>query len=177
MSATGALVRLRALQPDDTSNWLAWINDPDVMDGLDRAVPVTAEQHAEYIRKNVVQNDAAVWYAIEDAVKGEHIGIVWLWDIHRRHRRAEVRIVIAPAYAGHGYGTASLNQVAQYAFDTLGLHKLYAYVHERNDRSRRAFERAGFQQEAVLRAEAFWNGGFRDVFRLARLSNGDSRAQ
>lgn len=177
MSATGTLVRLRALKPDDTSNWLQWINDPDVMDGLDRAIPVTAEQHAEYIRKNVVQNDAAVWYAIEDAVKGEHIGIVWLWDIHRRHRRAEVRIVISPAHAGHGYGTASLNQVAHYAFNTLGLHKLYAYVHARNAASRRAFESAGFRQEAVLQDEAFSNGAFSEVFRMIRLSDGDARTQ
>jgi diamine N-acetyltransferase len=129
MSATGTLVRLRALTSDDASNWLQWINDPDVMDGLDRAVPVTADQHAEYIRKNVVQNDTAVWYAIEEAVKGRHIGVVWLWDIHWRHRRAEVRIVIAPSHAGQGYGKASLQQVARYAFNTLGLHKLYAYVH------------------------------------------------
>ncbi len=140
------------------------------MDGLDRALPATAEQHERYIRQNVTENRTAVWFAVETAKDREHIGIIWLWDINERHRRAEVRIVIAPAAAGRGYGPDALQALSDYAFRTLGLHKLYAYIHERNGRSRSAFERAGFYVEAELKEDAFWNGAFATVWRLARLA-------
>jgi len=169
MNETGERVRLRPLRPSDYGRWLEWINDPVNMDGLDRALPASAEQHEQYIRANVTENRAAVWFAVETLSEREHVGIVWLWDVNDRHRRAEVRIVIGSEAAGRGYGPDALNALALYAFRTLGLHKLYAYIHERNQRSRKAFERAGFVLEATLKDEAFWNGAFAPVWRLARI--------
>lgn len=166
----GERVRLRALRPEDYSRWLQWINDPAVMDGLDRALPATEEQHEKYVQQNVTENRNAVWFAAEDLERGQHVGIVWLWDLNERHRRAEVRIIIAPDVTGRGYGPDALNLLSEFAFRTLGLRKLYAYVHERNARSRSAFERAGFTLEATLKDEAFWNGCFASVWRMVRFA-------
>ncbi len=170
MTGTGKLVRLRALQPADYARWLAWINDPAVMDGLDRARPATSEQHERYVHTNVTENQNAVWFAIQAIDGGDHVGIVWLWDVNVRHRRAEVRVLVSPQASRRGYGTEALALLSRYAFETMGLHKLYAYVHERNAASRSAFERAGFALETTLHDEAFWNGRFAAVWRFARLS-------
>ena len=171
MTNAGELVRLRSVQASDHAPWLQMINDPAVMDGLDRALPATAEQHERYIRANVTENPNAVWFAVETLKDGKFAGIVWLWDVNNRHRRAEVRIAIAPAASGSGYGSDALRALCGYAFHTLGLHKLYAYIHERNVRSRAAFERAGFSLEATLSGEAFWKGSYAAVWRLARFSD------
>ncbi|HET7815819.1 MAG TPA: GNAT family N-acetyltransferase [Candidatus Baltobacteraceae bacterium] len=170
MTNSGRLVRLRSVQAADHAPWLEMINDPAVMDGLDRALPATAEQHERYIRANVTDNPNAVWFAIEPLDTSGFAGIVWLWDVNNRHRRAEVRIAITPSSAGKGYGPDALGALCDYAFQTLGLHKVYAYVHERNVRSRAAFERAGFTVEATLEGEAFWNGAYAKVWRLARFA-------
>jgi RimJ/RimL family protein N-acetyltransferase len=170
MTNAGELVRLRSVQASDHAPWLEMINDPEVMDGLDRALPATADQHERYIRANVTENPNAVWFAVETLDDRRFAGIVWLWDVNNRHRRAEVRIAIAPSASGKGYGPDALRAICTYAFQTLGLHKLYAYVHERNARSRAAFERAGFSLEATLEDEAFWKGTYATVWRLARIA-------
>ncbi|HLI95043.1 MAG TPA: GNAT family N-acetyltransferase [Candidatus Baltobacteraceae bacterium] len=171
MSKAGKQVRLRALRPADYEPWLEWINDPAVMDGLDRALPATGEQHDIYIRTNVTDRSDTVWFAVETIEDRSLVGIVWLWEVNNRHRRAEVRIVIDPAASGRGYGPDALRALSEYAFRILGLHKLYAYVHERNARSRAAFERAGFTLEGTLQGEAFWDGNFAAVWRLARFAD------
>lgn len=162
---------LRALDGNDSAQWCSWMNRQDVMDGLDRAKPVTAEQHEDYIEKNVTKNENAIWFAIE-AEDGVYVGNVWLWDIHWRHRRAEMRIFVAhEGYQGRGIGTAAIEQISAYASSVLGLHKVYAYVHETNVPSQKAFQAAGFAVEAKLNEEAYRDGAFHAVLRLAKILN------
>jgi [ribosomal protein S5]-alanine N-acetyltransferase len=167
-------VRLRAVEQTDVEQWRAWINDPEVMDGLDRVLPATEDEHRNFIERNISGNPSAVWFSIE--FDGKYVGNIWLWDMHSRHRRGEVRLFIGDAETrGRGAGVAAIRAIAAYAFDKLGLHKLVAYVHESNEPSRKAFEAAGFFEEAVLRDEAFRDGGFRAVRRMARFGKPDER--
>lgn len=129
---------------------------------------------ANFIAAHVAGNQSAVWFSIE-APDGTYVGNIWLWDLHWRYRRAEVRVFVAhPQYQHRGIGTAAIAAIAKYAFETLGLHKLYAYVHVSNEGSRRAFENAGFWLEATLREDAYREGSFTDVIRFARIA-GESR--
>ena len=168
-------VTLRAVEQRDVDQWREWINRPDVMEGLDRVLPATEEEHRRFIERNVAGNTSSVWFSIE-AEDGTYVGNIWLWDLHWRHRRAEVRLFVAhPDYQGRGLATAALERVANYAFNDLGLHKLYAYVHSSNERSRRAFESAGYVEEATLRSEAYRDGHFTDVWRLCKVASSASQ--
>jgi RimJ/RimL family protein N-acetyltransferase len=51
------------------------------------------------------------------------------------------------------------------------LHRLYAYVFARNPRAKRAFEKAGFTVEGLLRQERRFGTEFIDVYLLARLAS------
>jgi RimJ/RimL family protein N-acetyltransferase len=155
-------MRLRAPEERDFAQWLEWVNDPAVMEGLDRARPVTEEEHRHFVERAPI-------FAIETD-DGNYAGNVWLWDVHERHKRAEVRLFIGPPYHGRGLATAAIGAVARRAFVEMGLHKLYAFVHASNERSKRAFLSAGFAVEGTLREEAFRDGAFRDVYRLARIA-------
>ncbi|MDQ2681308.1 MAG: GNAT family N-acetyltransferase [Candidatus Eremiobacteraeota bacterium] len=172
MQSSGGSIRLRPVERKDLELWRDWINRDEIMAGLDRALPVTQAEHERFFERNVVGNDRAVWFAIEAVDSADFIGIIWLWDVDWRHRRGEVRVFIGePTSAGKHYGRAAIDAASTFAFRTLGLHKLYAYVHARNGRSRAAFESAGFRLEATLEKEAFWDGGFFDVWRVCRLSS------
>ncbi|MDQ2865169.1 MAG: GNAT family N-acetyltransferase [Candidatus Eremiobacteraeota bacterium] len=164
-----APVELRAVERRDVDQWRAWINREDVMQGLDRVLPATEEDHEKFIARHVAGNQSGVWFSVDS--DGTYVGTIWLWDLHWRHRRAEVRLFIAhPDFQGRGVATAAISSISWYAFNSLGLHKLYAYVHVSNQVSRRAFEAADFTIEATLKEEAFRDGAYTDVFRMSSFS-------
>ncbi len=165
------LVRLRAVESDEYETWRAWISRADVVDDMDRAVRPSADEHRRFV-ENAVASERAQFFGIETLEQPRLVGIVWLWELERRHRRAEVGIVVGdPAARGHGYGSDALDALAAHAFGPLGLRKLYAYVHAHNAASRRAFERAGFALEATLEREALRGDRATDVHRLRRFAD------
>ena len=165
----GELVRLRTFGPDDAERYRVWVNDPEIARLIDRADPVTQAEHEAWYRALVASPFAAV-FAVDRLSDGALIGIVWLYDIHQRHRRAEVRIVIGDKSAwGGGYGTDALRVLARIAFGPLQLEKLWADVLAANPRGAGAFERAGFTREGLLRGDRVQDAGRVDVIRLGIL--------
>jgi RimJ/RimL family protein N-acetyltransferase len=67
-------------------------------------------------------------------------------------------------------GAEAIDELCHYAFERLGLHRVYAYVLSTNPAARRAFERAGFVLEGTLRDDRRAEGRFIDTYLLARVS-------
>ena len=165
----GELVRLRAFELDDAERYRAWINDREVARLIDRDGQVTKVEHEAWYRALVASPSAAV-FAIDRLADGTFIGLAWLYDIHARHRRAEVRIVIGDRSAwGGGYGTDALRVLLRIAFGPLQLEKLWADVLATNPRAAAAFESAGFTREGLLAGDRVQDGGRVDVIRLGIL--------
>jgi len=172
--AADRLVTLRAFERDDAERYRRWVNDPEIGAFIDRGQPVTPEEHARWYEALVSAESNRV-FAVDDA-GGTFVGLVWLYGIHRRHRRAEVRIVIGERKAwGTGVGTEALRRVSDIAFDTLGLEKLWADVLVTNPRAVASFEKAGFVREGLLRGDRAAASGRVDVVRLGRLRGEQAR--
>ena len=167
---SGEIVTLGALEREHLELWRGWINDPQIAHFVDRVLPVTAHEHERFFESSVQGNTAAVWFALSSHRLGRYIGNVWLWNINQRHRNAEVRILIGDREAwGTGAGTEAIDLITNYAFEKLGLHKLYAYVLAHNPRAKAAFLKAGYVEEATLREEQYSDGSYGDVYRVCRL--------
>jgi hypothetical protein len=69
----------------------------------------------------------------------------------------------------HGYGTEATGLVLDYAFDTVGLHRVELEVYDFNGRGQRCYEKAGFVQEGVLRESRFLDGRWVDTVVMAIL--------
>jgi [ribosomal protein S5]-alanine N-acetyltransferase len=165
----GTLVRLRAFEPEDAERYRRWVNDPAIGRLIDRVGPVTPAEHEAWYRTLVASPTAAA-FAVDRLADGRFIGLVWLYDIHPLHRRAEVRIVIGERSAwGGGYGTDALRVLQRIGFGPLGLEKLWADVLTTNPRAARAFERAGFKREGLLEGDRAQGAGRVDVIRLGIL--------
>jgi RimJ/RimL family protein N-acetyltransferase len=137
---------------------------------MDRQQPVTEAEHETWFI-TVVNVESSAYFAIETADEGAHIGNVWLWDIDRRNRKAEVRVVVGAASArGRGLGSEAIDEICQHGFERLGLHRLYAYVLAHNPVARRAFESAGFALEGTLRDDRWSGDRFVDTYLLARVN-------
>ena len=146
----------------------AWANDAELARLMDRAKPVSEDEHRAWFAALQGREDCRYFAVVEGAV---HVGNVWLWAIDTRHRKAEVRIVIGDAGArGRGVGTRALDLVSRHAFERLGLHRVYAYVLALNPRARRAFEKAGFALEGTLRDDRRVADGYVDSYLLSRLA-------
>ena len=165
----GQLVRLRTFECEDAVRYRAWVNDPQIANLIDRAGPVSEAEHEIWYQALVTSATAAP-FSIDRLADGRFIGLVWLYDINARHRRAEVRIVIGDRSAwGGGYGTDALRVLARLAFGSFGLDKLWADVLATNPRAAAAFERAGFTREGLLRGDRVKDAGRVDVIRLGLL--------
>lgn len=168
-----AAVHLAPLGPQHLTQTRAWANDPELMRLMDRARPVAKDEHEAWFA-SICERDDCAYFAIEDEAQ-HHFGNVWLWAIDRRHRKAEVRIVVGDAVArGRGVGPQAIDAVCRHAFDSLGLHRAYAYVLTINPAARRAFEKAAFKVEGLL-ADDRWTGtGYVDAWLLARIAERSS---
>ena len=167
MILTGNNVTLCPFDRRHAEQTRVWVNDPDLACLLDRSRPVSDADHERWYA-GISGRDDCVFFAIE--TDGVHAGNVWLWGIEPRHRKAEVRILIGPnEHQGKGLGSAAISLLASYAYDRLNLHRLYAYVLSTNPRARRAFEKAGFALEGILRQDRWVGDRFADVFLLGRL--------
>ena len=145
-----------------------WANDYELSKLMGRGKPVSEVEHEKWL-ENVLCRDDCVLFAIETP-DGKHVGNVWLWHIDARHRSAEVRIVIGDAeHTGRGIGTEAIRMLADYARDRMNLRRLFALVLSTNPRSRRAFEKAGFELEGTLRQDRWIGDRFVDNWILGRV--------
>lgn len=165
----GKAISLRPLEDRHLEKTRAWVNDPGLMRLLNRALPVSADQHEQWFADIQKRTDCR-YFAIEANDDHTHIGNVWLWNIDPRHRRAEIRIVLGDAaHTGRGMGTEATLLLCDYAFERMNLHKIYAYVLAINPRALRSFEKAGFILEGTLRQDRWVDDAYTDVYLLGKL--------
>ena len=88
-------------------------------------------------------------------VEGEkNIGNI-SFEINRKNRNAELGIAIFDKnYWSQGYGTESIQLLFKYAFEILGLHKVYLNVVANNARAAKAYEKVGFKE--IGRRKEHW---------------------
>jgi RimJ/RimL family protein N-acetyltransferase len=80
------------------------------------------------------------------------IGDVRLLQIDTVNERAELGIAIGEkACWGRGYGTEALRAVLRYAFEEMGLRRVWLITDADNARGIRCYEKCGFVREALLR--------------------------
>ena len=89
------------------------------------------------------------------------IGLVLGSDIERCS--AEVGYWLGPAYWGRGIATSALRRISCYAFDELGLLRLFATPLAWNSASSRVLEKAGFQREGIMRNACIKDGHVVDM--------------
>ena len=150
---------------------MRWANDSELVRLLDRAGPVSSDEHEQWFAGLNGRSETELHFAIETDDGEQHVGNIWLRNIDARHRKAEVSVVIGESDSlSKGIGTEAIRLLADHAFQVLELNRLYAHVLGFNIRAKTAFERSGFELEGILRSDRRTLDGFTDVFLLSRLA-------
>lgn len=120
--------------------------------------PLTEDQARAWV-ESIVAHPAA--WVIE--FQGRAIGEILLDNFVEADRRAGLIVgILDPQALGKGLGTEAIRAVAEFAFDTLALHKLSMRVLSFNTRALRAYERVGFIREGLERESALIGGVWHD---------------
>ena len=75
---------------------------------------------------------------------------------------ASLGYYVGATFQGQGYMQAGLTQLIDYAFSTMGLHRLEANIQPDNLRSQELVRRCGFEYEGLSKNFLFLDGAWRD---------------
>ncbi|MHB8418258.1 MAG: GNAT family N-acetyltransferase [Myxococcales bacterium] len=161
---------VRPWRPEDVDSLAEHADDLRIWRNLrDRFPhPYTRADAEAWIAANA-RLEAPTNFAIEvggRAVGG--IGVTPQQDVFRHS--AEIGYWLGVAHWRKGIATEAVGAVSEWAFQGLGVHRLYAGVFAWNRASARVLEKAGYRLEGRLREAAVKAGETVDLYVFARLA-------
>lgn len=135
-------MKLRRLIKEDAPLMYEWMRDEEV----------TSKLHGDYTGASI--REAEIFIASCNSQKeihraivsdeDEYVGTVSLRHIDKVTRLAEFALVVRKEAMGKGYAWFGMTEIFKYAFDVLGLERIYWRVSEKNERAMRFFCKHGF---------------------------------
>ncbi len=110
-------------------------------------------------------------HAIASADTGEFLGGIGIYRVDAMHGHGEVGFWLTAAARGHGAGTRAVRLVTDWAFDTLGVHRVEITTTPDNTATLRLAAGLGFREEGVMRERNLERGGRVDVVMMAVLES------
>jgi diamine N-acetyltransferase len=168
----GENIRLRAPERSDIPQFVAWLNDPEVIAGLLIALPMSQAEEEEWF-ENMIKRPAVEHPLTIEVREGDAwmmIGNCGFHNIDWRCHSAEVGIFIGDKhYWNRGYGTEAMCLLLQHGFNTLNLNRIALEVYRANPRAIRSYEKAGFIHEGCKRQGIYKDGQYIDILLMSVL--------
>lgn len=167
-------VVLRDFREEDIENKIRWINDPRNNAFLHYDLPLEAEKTRQWFlhKNNSLRQDCVIEY------DGAPVGLIGLLDIDERNKKAEYYVCMGePAYKRKGIARTATELILSYAFEDLGLKKVYLNVDALNEPACMLYESCGFACEGYFREDLLHNGKRIDRKRYAAFSDCFERRQ
>lgn len=162
-------VALRLVDASDRDRLLAWRNSPQVAAFMYSDHLIGREEHDRWFDGLVGHPRRRDWIVLLD---GAPVGLTSLVDIDKAQGRGTIARYLAEESArGLGLGGFTEFKVADHAFETLGLRKLWSEVLETNQAALASHLSSGFQREALFRAHVVKQGHAVDVIGLGLLAD------
>lgn len=158
----GKQVYLREIRKDDMKGLYKATHDKEILYMTGTRHSPSMEQTYQYFEK-IQQDDTRIDLAICATENDELLGDLTIIDIDKHNNKAGFRIALHDKkYFGKGYGTEAVEIAIRYAFKELQLNRLQLEVYSHNPRGYRAYEKAGFKQEGVIRQSLYYNNQYSD---------------
>lgn len=143
MEAIGKSIELRSFTRENWHEfWRRYVADP-IMDP--NPYNYVKERVEESFNKNIERDS---WYPSFGIFlkNGNPIGLMSLKRIDYEKSRCELSIILVDnSVKGKGYGTEAVSLLINYAFNDLGLNRIYADTMGTNYSMQRIFKKMGFQ--------------------------------
>ena len=160
---TGAGITLRELELSDAPSLLAMLTTeevtrfisppPSTVEGFERFITWTKEQRA---------TGHNICFAVVPAGMTTAIGLFQVRSLVSDFSTAEWGFALGSAFWGTGLFAEGARLVVDFAFDTVGIHRLEARASAENGRGNGALRKLGAVQEGLLRRAFLRNGRYHD---------------
>lgn len=165
MTASSPAFHIRAASVADWEALAALRDLPGVRAGTLR-LPFAAPEQTRRWLEGLTENDLIIVAEIERRIVG-------LAGLHRhkgrRQHAADLGMSVHDDYRRRGIGKALLAALIEAADRWLGIARLELTVFTDNEAAIGLYRNAGFVTEGVLKSYALRDGGYADVFAMARL--------
>lgn len=154
------MIRLRELLEKDIEGMLEWMHTPEIncffrFDAKDM-------DYKKALKFVTSKREEDIHFAIVNE-QDEYIGTISLKDIDLIHKKAEYAISVRKGWHGSGAAKEATEQLIQYAFKELQLHRIYLNVLSDNVRAIRFYEKCGFQFEGEFKDDLFLRGEWKTL--------------
>ena len=160
---TGSQVVLRELRPSDAASLFALLTAEEVSRFISPP-PSTIEGFERFIAWTHRQRSAGAYacFAVTLRTDDTAIGIYQLRQMEPGFGTAEWGFALGSPFWGTGVFTDGAKLFVDFAFDTVGAHRLEARAAVRNGRGNGALRKIGAVHEGVLRKSFLRNGEYLD---------------
>jgi len=167
-------VRIRSMCDHDLEDVFQGLSDPRVIRyyGVSfSSLSETKDQMKWY--RDLLNDGTGIWWAVELNQNSEFIGAIGFNNIVKEHYRGEIGFWLYPEHWGNGYTCEILPVVINYAFNSMNLRRIEAWVEVGNSASSSVLLNAGFTHEGRFHNYEVKNGSPIDVdiFAIVRSGN------
>ena len=159
----GERVTLRELRSSDAASLFAMLTTEEVARFISPP-PTTVEGFERFIAWTLRQRTAGVYACFAVTLQGYDtaIGIFQIRELEPGFGTAEWGFAIGSAFWGTGVFQEGATLMVNFAFETVGVHRLEARAAVKNGRGNGALQKMGAAQEGLLRRSFLRNGEYLD---------------
>lgn len=169
------MIHLKAISENDLSSFYAWISDPET-------IQYSLSLFSEMKNKNQIDswfnslvNDTenvnlGIYISQADTEEHKFIGYAGICNISQTNKSGEYFIFIGDKnYWNQGIGTQVSMMIQKIAFCVHNLNRLMLTVSEPNHGAIKAYQKAGFTQEGILRQACLRKGQYHNKIIMSIL--------
>ncbi len=150
-------MRLRAPLEKDAERMLSWMKNPETAEIFATDFSSFTIDKVKNFIKNANTDEANVnFICVDDDDK--YLGTVSLKNIDKIAKNAEYAISFCYDAQGTGASAFATKEILKYAFNTLGLERVYLNVIPQNVRANKFYKKMGFVFEGEFRNHIVVNG-------------------
>lgn len=160
----GVITGLRAIEREDLQQLLEWRNNPEHRRYFREFRELGMSQQTNWFESIVLKDDRTRMFAIVDLVSQRLLGACGLCYIDWVNRNADFSIYIGAdnLYIDDRFAPDAALTMARYAFDELGMHRLWSEIYDFDQPKKHFFERIGFTLDGQHRQTHWAEGKWHD---------------
>lgn len=169
----GSKVQLIAVEREHLRQLLDWRNNPEFRKHFREYRELSMAQQERWYEEKVLNDPTTLMFGICRISDGELLGCCGLVYINWMAKYADLSLYIGwnDAYIDdQGYAEESCRLLLCYAFEELGLNKVWSEVYVFDEKKKKLYDKLGFKVDGVLREHCFHAGEFRDSYILSILA-------